>query len=359
MKIRFNLVLFFLTFFVVMICSFGAVSAANDIQDIKAGDTNTFIEHPEANIQDSTIYNKLNGTDKIRIHQAAESGSITKSRINNELTTSDQLVIKQGYDDGTVQNSLIINNAKNSFFLGPGIVQGMYSEIVQGTGFASVKNSMISNAINNFTGLLLIEQGWVKLGNIENSMLNNVIDNYSGSSYITQSTQGAVKNSLINNVIKNYTGVSYSQQGVQRGNIQDSLINNALINSTGDFWFRQNIVDNSCLNNLAYEAGKKNRIIQQNISDSQICNTTISSKNTTINQGIDSDFNNLPITNCNLKSLVLFSENTKVQETNLTGVNGVVIAIGCQNYQKIIDNLTNTTFFNLVINNHVIFDFHL
>lgn len=358
MKIKFNFVLFFLTFFVVMICSFGAVSAANDLQDIKTGDTNTFIEHPEANIQDSTIYNKLNSTDGIRIRQAADNGSISKSRINNELTTSDHLSISQGYSHGTVQNS-IINNAINSFFNKSEDIQGMNSEIVQGIGFGSVKNSKINNAVNNYTGVLLITQGWIKLGNVENSMINNAIDNYSGSSYINQGTQGAVKNSMINNEIKNYTGFSYIQQGVQRGNIQDSLINNALINSTGDFWLRQNIVDNSSLNNLVYEAEKNNRIVQQNISDSQICNTTISSKNTTINQGIDSDFNNLPITNCNLKSLVLFSENTKIQETNLTGVNGVVIAIGCQNYQKTIDNLTNTTFFNLVINNQVIFDFHL
>ena len=105
LKIKFCL---FLIFSITICCSLGAVSAANSIHDVTIDDTNTVIEHPEANIQDSGICNHLIKTDYTIIHEAV-SGAITSSLIYNKLASSNQANIDQGTASGSVQDSIINN----------------------------------------------------------------------------------------------------------------------------------------------------------------------------------------------------------------------------------------------------------
>lgn len=158
---------------------------------------------------------------------------------------------------------------------------------------------------------------------------------------------------MLNNAVIN-SEQSVIRQGVFDGKVQDSFLNNAVLNSNN---FRcdqaaYGDINKSSLTNSAYVAENTN-IIQSGIINSQICNTTLFSSNTNISQVIDNPEN---IIKSNLNNLVLFSNNTRIEEVNLAGVNGCLIAIGCDGYGKIVDGLTDTNFFTLVIGNHVIID---
>ncbi|OPY26236.1 MAG: hypothetical protein A4E27_00768 [Methanobacterium sp. PtaU1.Bin242] len=198
----------------------------------------------------------------------------------------------------------------------------------------SIQGSMLNNDINDFTGNFLINQG--RGTNIQGSMLNNEIDNYTGNLLINQGYGGNIQNSVINNALINFTqddnnpsdGLRISQ-GLAP--ITNSVINNAVINSnhqstvSGAFSISQNRVDNSCINNLVY-GSEDNMLGQFGLTNSQICNVS------------------------------LFSNDIYLHEGYLSGVNGCWIAIGCNDYQKMITNLTDTNFFCLTIGNHEIFD---
>src|SRR5690606_28491541 len=98
-------------------------------------------------------------------------------------------------------------------------------------------------------------------------------------------------------------------------------------------------------------------IIRQGlITNSQISNITLSSENITIDQiGYNLD-QPQPIDNCNLSNLTLFSKNTTITQSNLSGVNGCVLAIGCEGLNIPVVNLTDTNYFMLAIG-HSIFGF--
>lgn len=100
MRIKFGLPLLLLTFLVVMACSLGAVSAANDIHDVTIEDTNTFIEHPEANIHDSTIQNALINTNYVDIRQGINGifpSTIRDSKIINTVLSTTGSELSTGF----------------------------------------------------------------------------------------------------------------------------------------------------------------------------------------------------------------------------------------------------------------------
>ncbi|OPY25723.1 MAG: hypothetical protein A4E27_00872 [Methanobacterium sp. PtaU1.Bin242] len=263
-KKKFGIPLFLLAFFMVMACSLGSVTAANEIHDVKIDDTNTNIQHPEANIHDSFINNFLKSTDSAYIEEAS-SGAITSSNINNAITDSNNAWISQCVAYGSIIHNSNMNNA-----------------------ITNSDNSRINQGVD---------------GAVQNSNMNNAITD-SGNTLINQAVlSGTVRDSTLNNLFTGSNGGRVNQ-GCQGQTIQDSTINNSVIGSV------------------------KNLIIQNDIFNSNINNVT------------------------------LFSNNTVIAETNLSGVNGVLIAIGCTNYAKDISNLTNTNFFNLTIGNLEIFNFH-
>ena len=138
-KIKYGLPLFLVTFSVVIACSLGAVSAANNIHDIKIDDSNTNIVHPEANIPDSDILNRPVKTDQTWISQAWD-GSIINGKIKNDLINSGNSIINQGMFGSIVQNS----NLNNALTADP-----YHTHIGQGVDYSNIKESDLNNAEHN------------------------------------------------------------------------------------------------------------------------------------------------------------------------------------------------------------------
>lgn len=308
MKHKLKLPMFFLALFMVVACSLGAVSAANDIHDVKIDDENTQIVHWDDYIQDSTILNTLVNTEYTAITESKPySTSIIGSSIKN----------------------LFSHSQYNSFNVAS-----------RGNG-AGLINSQINNVVSESSYTQII-----------------TADNWCGGNY----PNGIVQDSSITNIVSQseYTDICTAQnewEDVREVKVTDCEIKNTVnrCTNTSIFQGELNIIENSNLVNTLSDT-ENTRLIQDDIHNSQITNTTQFSKDIKIHQGYETGYLMRPVTNCNLNNLALFCENTTLNQSNLSGVNGVFVAIGCTNYTKTIENLTDTNFFNLVINNHVIFD---
>ncbi|OPY28118.1 MAG: hypothetical protein A4E27_00405 [Methanobacterium sp. PtaU1.Bin242] len=343
----------FLAILVVMACSVGSVSAANNIHDITIDDTNTDIQHPVANIQDTSILNKVIGTDHITISEAVR-GTITSSNLYNQITSSAYTYIDQGTYGGDVSNCMInnaIKNSANEIFFQQGVFDG------------NAQNCMLNNAVTNVDGYSFIGQG--VFGSVQNSLVNNNVKNVDGMSLLEQGYLGTVKESMINNAINDFSGISYIQQGIDNGLVQDCLVNNVVINSSGNSEIHQGTdycnVQNSCLNNLVYGSEGNTSITQNKISNSQLLNKIMFSENTAIIQGTGtwttpeqsiSCYGSL--VNCNITNIVLGSKNSIIFETDLTNVNGICVMIGCTDYTIGYGGLTDKNFFMIRVNNKTI-----
>lgn len=343
----------FLTILVVMACSVGSVSAANNIHDITIDDTNTDIQHPVANIQDTSILNKVIGTDHITISEAVR-GTITSSNLYNQITSSAYTYIDQGTYGGDVSNCMInnaIKNSANEIFFQQGVFDG------------NAQNCMLNNAVTNVDGYSFIGQG--VLGSVQNSLVNNNVKNVDGMSLLEQGYLGTVKESMINNAVNDFSGISYIQQGIDNGVVQDCMINNAVINSSGNSEIHQGTdycnVQNSCLSNLVYESEGNTSITQNKISSSQLLNKILFSENTTIIQGTGtwtSPEQNIncqgSLFNCNITHIVLGSKNSIIFETDLTNVNGICILIGCTDNTIGYGGLTDKNFVMVMVKDKTI-----
>lgn len=293
MKTKLGLPLFLLTFFVVMACSLGAVSAANNIHDVKIDAVNTNIHHFDANIQDSNILNTAVNTNTAEIIEG-DSGpdmSIIRSSISNIFSNS----FNTGYYAGGTRT-------------GGGLTDSEISNIVSAS-----TNTEIGTGC---TG-----------GSVENSRASNIVSD----SVETTIYMGIMGSQIVNSNISNIVDGSYDT-AIQQGAGCRS--------------------DNNNLSNLVSES--EHTIIRQGlITNSQISNTTISCENITINQvGYTLD-QPQPIDNCNLSNLALFSKNTTITQSNLSGVNGCVLAIGCDEIDIPVVNLTDATFFVLAIGDSI------
>lgn len=296
-KIKFSLPLFFLTF-LVMACSLGSVSAANNIHDVRVDDTNTILNHWDGNIHDSTILNSLSKTDHAIINQGWSE--ITNVRINNAIISSTYSDIEQSEDEGSfirdsdLNNAIINSKGSNDYF-----------RIYQSTIDGSIQGSKLENlVIKSNDGM--IDQA--SMGEIQDSVINNAIIKSSSSSY-AQAVRGFIEDSNLTNIIYK-TENSYSWQF----DISNSVINNTILSCT----------DTHLVQGSQRVEGPKE----------------------------------ISILNCQLNNLIWGSENTDIYENYLSGVNGYFIAIGCNNYTKYITDLTDTNFFNLVIGNHEICNWH-
>ncbi|OPY25722.1 MAG: hypothetical protein A4E27_00871 [Methanobacterium sp. PtaU1.Bin242] len=310
MKHKLTLPMFFLAFFIVIACSLGAVSAANNINDVKIDDENTNIVHWDDYIQDSTILNTVIDTDYTEITESKPySTSIVGSSIKNLFAHSQCTHFHTGsHGDGV-----------------------------------GLRNSEVNNVVAESYDTYII-----------------TADNWCGGNF----PNGIVEDSSVTNVVSN----SHSTVICTAQNEREDLIGvkttkceilNTVDSSTNTTIFQGEIktMDDSNITNTISDS-QDTLIIQDDIHNSQITNTIVNSRNNRIYQGFETGYLTQPLTNCNLNNLTLFCENTTLNQWNLTGVNGVFIAIGCNNYTKTIENLTDTNFFNLTIGNLEIFNFH-
>lgn len=169
---KYGFTLFLIVFSLVFLCSLGAVSAANNIHDITIDDTNTAIDHPEANIHDSHILNKLITTDTTKIYQGSDNGIIANGRIKNGIISSTRSLIAQGLN-GAIENSklnnLITQSSDLTYIeqgcggtvlnseLNNAITQSYYTEITQSYDYGNVHDSKLNNAIKIPTFLVSIK----------------------------------------------------------------------------------------------------------------------------------------------------------------------------------------------------------
>lgn len=337
MKNKLTLPMFFLAFFMVIACSLGAVSAANNIHDTKINDIFTYIQHDERAIQDSNIENAVINTDTSVIREGdseTDGGgppvvSIIRSSINNLFSRSQNTNLEIG-----------LYNGENG------------DEITDG-----VRDSDINNVVSQSDNTeISIAEGNRELGDtlVNYSRINNIVSQ-SHDTNISTADGSLVCDSDISNIVSNskFTRISTFNQ-----DFKNCEILNIVENSEGTYIHQFPIVtlgavENSCLINTIYNT--KNATSYLGISsNSTLTNTFISSEKVTVDQ----DFPFKPITNSNIQNIVLFSKNTGIQEYNLSGVNGLFIAIGCNGYLKNISDMTSTNFFNLTIGNLEIFNFH-